>query len=97
MEFDRLEFDTKSLAGREKIIEGIVKKNELSEESSNNLKPTDGHALRLSDLPKINKDGVPLPGVVSTVGSPYEKIPRYLIPILRTIQGWSGLLVKKEL
>ena len=35
-------------------------------------------------------------GVVSTIGSPFEKLSRYLIPILRTIQGRSGLYVKNS-
>ena len=54
----------------------------------------DCHAPRLSGLPKIHKDRVPLRGVVSTAGSQYEKISRYLIPILRTKQGRNGLFVK---
>ena len=33
-------------------------------------------------------------GVASTEGSPYERISRYFKPILRTIQGRSGLFVK---
>ena len=56
----------------------------------------DCHAPRLSGLPKIHKEGVPLRGIVSTVGSPFERISRYLIPILRTIQGRSGLFVKNS-
>jgi hypothetical protein len=47
-------------------------------------------------LPKIHKDGVPLRGVVSTVGSPFEKLSRFVIPILRTIQGRSGLYLKNS-
>ncbi len=35
-------------------------------------------------------------GVVSTIGSPFEKLLRYLIPILRTIQARSGLYVKNS-
>ena len=50
----------------------------------------------MSGLPKIHKEGVPLRGIVSTVGSPFERISRYLIPILRTIQGRSGLFVKNS-
>ena len=50
----------------------------------------------MSGLPKIHKDGVPLRRVVSTVGSPYERISRYLIPILTTIQGRSDLFAKNS-
>ena len=72
-----------------------MKKNELLEESSKYLKPKDCHAPRLSGLPKM-KYHEELRGVVSTVGSPYERISRILIPILRTIQGRSGLFVKNS-
>ncbi|CAB3995642.1 uncharacterized protein LOC110052565 [Paramuricea clavata] len=79
-----------------KIIENIVQRNELSEEDGGYLKPKDCHAPRLSGLPKIHKERVPLRGIVSTVGSPFERISRYLIPILHTIQGRSGLFVKNS-
>ena len=39
-----------------KVIESIVKKNELSKESSNYLNPRDCHAPRLSGLQKNHKD-----------------------------------------
>ena len=35
-------------------------------------------------------------GIVSMVGSPFEKVSKTLIPILRTIQGRSGLYVKNS-
>ncbi len=41
--------------------------------------------------PLISRDGV-----VSTVGSPFQKLSRYLIPILRTVQGRSGLYIKNS-
>ena len=50
----------------------------------------------MSGLPKIHKEGVLLRGIVSAVGSPFERISRYLIPILRTKQGRSGLFVKNS-
>ena len=76
------------------VIDNIVKRNEITKEEADRLKPKDCHAPRLSGLPKIHKDGVPIRGVVSTIGSPFERLSRYLIPILRTIQGRSGLYVK---
>lgn len=51
----------------------------MSKESSQELKPNDCHAPRLSGLPKIHKDGGPLRGIVSTVGSTFEKVTIYLI------------------
>ena len=78
------------------IINDIVQRNELSKEEGDDLKPKNCHAPRLSGLPKIHKHGIPLRGIVSTVGTPFEKISRYLIPILRTIQGRSGLFVKNS-
>jgi hypothetical protein len=79
-----------------KIVESIVRKNELSEETGNYLKPKDCHTPRLSGLPKIHKDGVPMMGIVSMIGSPFEKVSKFLIPILRVIQGRSGLYIKKS-
>ena len=78
------------------VIDNIVNRKEITREEGDRLKPKDCHAPRLSGLPKIHKDGVPMRGVVSTVGSPFEKLSRYLIPILRTIQGRSGLYVKNS-
>ena len=68
----------------------------MSEEEGNWIKPKNCHAPRLTGLPKIHKEGTPMRGVVSTVGSPFEKISRKLIPILRTIQGRSKLFVKNS-
>ena len=78
------------------VIDNIVKRNEITKEEGDHLKPKDCHAPRLSGLPKIHKDGVPMRGVVSTVGSPFQKLSRYLIPILRTVQGRSGLYIKNS-
>ena len=78
------------------VIDNIVNRNEITKEEGNRLKPKNCHAPRLSGLPKIHKDGVPMRGVVSTVGSPFDKLSRYLIPILRKIQGRSGLYVKNS-
>jgi hypothetical protein len=55
-----------------RVIESIVARGELSKGYAERLKPKDCQAARLSGLPKIHKDGVPLRGVVSTVGSPFE-------------------------
>ena len=79
-----------------KIINDIVRKEEILKDEGERLKPKDCHAPRLSGLPKMHKICVPLRGVVSTVGSPFEKLSRYLIPVLRTIQGRSGLYVKNS-
>ena len=78
------------------VIDNIVKRNEIAKEEGDRLKPKDCHAPRLSGLPKIHKEDVPMRGIVSTVGSPFEKLSRYLIPILRTIQGRSGLYIKNS-
>ena len=78
------------------VIDNIVKRNEITKEEGDRLKPKDCHAPRLSGLPKIHKEDVPMRGIVSTVGSPFEKLSRYLIPILRTIQVRSGLYIKNS-
>ena len=46
--------------------------------------------------PKIHKDDVPLRGVVSFIGSPYESVAKTLVPILRSLQGRSGHYVKNS-
>ena len=77
-----------------KVIDRTVNRNEMTEEQGNRLIPRDCHAPRLTGLPKVHKDGVPMRGVVSTVGFPFKKIWKLLIPILRTVQGRSGMYVK---
>ncbi|KAL9979616.1 hypothetical protein ACROYT_G017299 [Oculina patagonica] len=79
-----------------KIIDRIVTKKELTEDQGNRLKPKSCHAPTLTGLPKVHKEGVPMRGIVSMVGSPFEKVSKTLIPILRTIQGRSGLYVKNS-
>ena len=56
-----------------------MKRNEITKEEGDRLKPKDCHAPRLSGLPKIHKEDVPMRGIVSTVGSPFEKLSRYLV------------------
>ena len=79
-----------------KIIENIVEREEMTKEEGERLKPKDCHAPRLSGLLKTHKDSVPMTGVASTIGSPFEKLSRYLILILRTIQGRSRRYVKNS-
>lgn len=56
------------------IIDQIVKRGELSDKFGKWIKPNNCHAPRLTGYPKMHKDDVPLRGVVSMVGSPYDKI-----------------------
>ena len=60
------------------------------------FKPKNCHAPRLTGVPKVHKNGVPMRGIVSMVRSPFEKISKALIPILRTVQGRSGLYIKNS-
>ena len=71
-------------------------RGEISKDEGDRLKPKDCHGLTLSGLPKAHNDGVPLRGVVSTVGTPFEKLSMYLIPTMRAIQCKSGLYVKNS-
>ena len=79
-----------------KVIDRIVNRKELTEDQGNRLKPKNCHAPRLTGLPKVHKEGVPMRGTVSMIVSPFEKISKTLIPILRTVQGRSGLCVKNS-
>ena len=44
----------------------------------------------------IHKPDVPLRGVVSFIGSPYENVAKTLVPVLRKIQGRSGHYIKNS-
>ena len=79
-----------------KIIDKILEREEINDAAAQSMKPKNCHAPRLSGYPKVHKDDIPLRGVVSTVGTPFEKLSRMLIPILRSIQGRSGLFVKNS-
>ena len=79
-----------------KIINEIVQRGEISQARAKRFEPKHCHAPRLIGYPKIHKENVPLRGVVSFTGTPYEKASRELIPVLREIQGRSGLYVKNS-
>ena len=78
------------------IIDKIVERGELSENFKKWLRPKDCHAPRLTGYPKIHKVDIPLRGVVSFVCSPYDKVSKHLVPILKTLQGRSGLYIKNS-
>ena len=52
-------------------------------------KPKDCLAPKLSRLAKMHKDFVLLRGVVSTVGTAFERLSRYLITVVGTGQDGS--------
>ena len=60
------------------------------------MKPNDCRAPRITGYPKIHKENVPLRGVVSFIGSPYENVAKTLVPILRSLQGRSGHYIKNS-
>ena len=60
------------------------------------MKPNDCRAPRLTGYPKVHKADVPLRGVVSFIGSPYENVAKTLVPILRKLQGRSGHYIKNS-
>ena len=74
----------------------MIDKGEITKENGRRLKPQDCRAPRLTGYPKIHKEDVPLRGVVSFIGSPYENIAKALVPILRTLQGRSGHYIKNS-
>ena len=47
-----------------KVIDRIVHRKELTEDQGNRLKPKNCHAPRLTGLPKVHKEGVPMRGIV---------------------------------
>ena len=84
-----------SREGRD-IVQEMIDKGELTKEKGRRLKPNDCRAPRLTGYPKIHKEDVPLRGVVSFIGSPYENIAKSLVPILRSLQGRSGHYIKNS-
>ena len=78
------------------IISEIVEKGEITEQKGRWMKPNDCRAPRITGYPKIHKENVPLRGVVSFIGSPYENVAKTLVPILRSLQGRSGHYVKNS-
>ena len=82
-----------SREGRE-IVKEMIENNEITEQYGKRLKPNSCRAPRLTGYPKIHKSEVPLRGVVSFIGSPYENISKALVPILRSLQGRSGHYIK---
>ena len=78
------------------IVQEIVNRGEISEQKGRWMKPNDCRAPRLTGYPKIHKNNVPLRGVVSFIGSPYENVAKTLVPILRKLQGRSGHYIKNS-
>ena len=79
-----------------KIIQEMVENQEISQAYEKYLKPNDCRAPRVTGYPKIHKPDVPLRGVVSFIGSPYQNVAKALVPILRSLQGRSGHYVKNS-
>ena len=88
--------DKVSREGQE-IIKEIVKRGEITQAHGKRLSPTDCRAPRVTGYPKVHKGDVPLRGVVSFIGSPYEKIANELVPILRSLQGRTNHYIKNSL
>jgi hypothetical protein len=84
-----------SRKGRE-IVASLVSRKEITEFEGDRMKPVHGHAPRVKGLPKAHKDGMPLRGVVSFIGSPFQEVSRFLVPILKRLQGRTGLFVKNS-
>ena len=78
------------------IIQEMVNNKEITEQKGRWMKPNDCRAPRLTGYPKVHKDNVPLRGVVSFIGSPYENVAKTLVPILRTLQGRSGHYIENS-
>ena len=62
-----------------KVIDRIVNRKELTEDQGNRLKPKNCHASRLTGLPKVHKEEVPMRGTVSMIGSPFDNFSKTLI------------------
>ena len=78
------------------IIKEMVKNEEITQAHGKRLSPNDCRAPRVTGYPKVHKDNVPLRGVVSFIGSPYENVAKDLVPILRSLQGRTTHFVKNS-
>ena len=87
--------DKVSREGQE-IIKEIVKRGEITQAHGKRISPSDCRAPRVTGYPKVHKPDVPLRGVVSFIGSPYEKIANELVPILRSLQGRTKHYIKNS-
>ena len=79
-----------------RIIQEMLDKEEITQAYGKYLKPNDCRAPRVTGYPKIHKQDVPLRGVVSFIGSPYQNVAKALVPILRSLQGRSGHYIKNS-
>ena len=74
----------------------MVDNEEISQKDGRRLSPNDCRAPRVTGYPKVHKDDVPLRGVVSFINTPYEKIAKALVPILRSLQGRTKHYIKNS-
>ena len=79
-----------------KIVQEMVDKEEITETYGKYLKPNACRAPRITGYPKIHKPDVPLRGVVSFIGSPYQNVAKALVPILRSLQGRTNHYIKNS-
>ena len=62
------------------IIKEMLEKEEITDVQGRRLNPNDYRAPRITGYQNIYKQEVPLRGVVSFIGSPYENISKSLVP-----------------
>ena len=74
----------------------MKKSSKISEETYELLRSSDGLAPRLSGLPKIHKEMVPLRPIVSFVNSPTYNVSRYLARVLSPVVGNTDNTVKNS-
>jgi hypothetical protein len=65
----------------------LLKKSSFPEEVCQQVQPQGSRPPRLYGLPKINKPGVPLRPIVSTIGSPTYRLAKHLA---RLLSGYTG-------
>ena len=60
----------------------------------NSLKPTASNIPKFYGLPKIHKPDVPLPSIVSSIGSPTYKLAKYINTLITPLVGLTPSYVK---
>ena len=67
------------------LLRDTEDKDKLEEASYNRIRPNDASTAKFYGLPKIHKEKIPLPPIVSLPGSPTYELSKYLAMILQPL------------
>ena len=76
------------------LINNMFRKKYIDKKTKNLLNCHNGQSPYIYGLPKLHKNNIPLRPIVSTVGSPTDKLSKFLSNILTNILGNTELHIK---